>query len=124
MAQWIRRLPTEQEIQGSNPCKTSHMQTSYNGQYNTLWPCKSRFDSGCLQRLLLHRGRLAWIALSNTCPPVPTPCHVHGMPMQCTHAHTYMHAQALANATRVACCACSMWLPGAQPGRGLHRAMR
>ena len=47
MAQWIGRLPTEQEIQGSNPCKT-YFQISYNGQYNTLWPCKSRFDSGCL----------------------------------------------------------------------------
>jgi hypothetical protein len=99
MAQWIRRLPTEQEIQGSNPCKTSHMQTSYNGQYNTLWPCKSRFDSGCLQRLLLHRGRLAWIALSNTWPPVggaragapppamcmACPCNAH------MHIHTCMH---------------------------------
>ena len=34
----------------------SLVQTSYNGQYNTLWPCKSRFDSGCLQYILfLHQ---------------------------------------------------------------------
>jgi hypothetical protein len=43
--------------------------------------------------LLLHRGRLAWIALSNTCTPPPCPCHVHGMPMQCTQARTYMYAR-------------------------------